>query len=73
MRLYKLSELEANELVIHICQKCYYRTPIPPKLSPDSCKSEPPLFPIKHEINDGYCDKCNVECWEKIISDNDCI
>lgn len=87
MRLWKLESLveEAarvgmvNRPIIHICQKCNYRTPIPIKLSPLSVADSPKIdHAIAFEIKDGYCDKCNEEVWNKIAAQieesiNECI
>ena len=73
MRLWNLSQLSdsaekegfPNRLIIHTCEKCGWRTPISPNLN--STKK----YPIWHdslriEYNQGYCDKCNIEFWDKV-------
>jgi len=82
MRLWKLQDLfndihknnpKAYKYVrlIHICEKCSFRTP---ELAPlgrlatiDFNKNMPVHAPINFEIKDhGYCDKCNQDCWKEV-------
>ena len=64
MRLWRLDELVENNPVIHICEKCGFRTLIPPILNVlnDKIPLHPP-FAIEKNI--GYCDLCNKEAWDR--------
>lgn len=70
MRLWNLNKLAMkNKLVIHICEKCGWRTPIPPILTLLPIDKEENInnyFESQVEIKNNYCDKCNQEFWKKI-------
>lgn len=62
MRLWKLSELAQDRLVIHICEICNFRTPISPKLHPFKNTMDF-SHAISIEIKNNLCDTCNSKIW----------
>lgn len=91
MRLWKLQDLfddihkhnpkaKKHLRLIHVCEKCNWRTPeLAPLFPIDFNKNVPAHAPQIFEIkNHGYCDKCNQDCWQEIknhieYQNNNCV